>query len=302
MINFSGLSFHQKSKIIKKQVNDILMQKVRSFQKIHRNLINVIRYIIFEGKKIRSCFIYSVGSMLKVSCKQISKIAASVECMHAYSLIHDDLPSMDNDDIRRNKKSCHIVFGEANAILAGNALQALAFELLLSLNRKNLDHKSHLQIIRELTIAGGIKGICGGQSLDISKKKRCHMNIELLNIIYFYKTVSLIRASIRMIFYASRYRYEKKLILILDDYSENIGLLFQIADDLIDFKKDKLKSQNQNKNKITYPILIGIDQSKKSIKNLYKKSIRNIFLIKKKYGFNIDMLCNVTDFILFKNK
>ncbi|KIE63906.1 polyprenyl synthetase family protein [Candidatus Riesia pediculischaeffi] len=298
---FTKLTFHQQFDLIKKQVNDLLKKHIRCIKVIDSDLINTIQYVVFGGKRIRSFFVYSIGNMLDVSHNQMSRIAASVECIHVYSLIHDDLPSMDNDDIRRGEKSCHVVFGEANAILAGNALQSLAFEILLDLNGKTIDHENHLQIIRELAIASGINGICMGQSLDISENNAGKMNIKVLNAIYYYKTVSLIKAAIRMSFYASQYQHEKNLIHILDDFSKNVGLLFQLSDDLIDLEKDQ--SNLQKSKKITYPILVGLNESKEFGHRLYKEAMRKIYLIEERYGFNVDMLYNITKFIFqWKNE
>lgn len=279
-------------KTIQNRVNTTLSNQFKKIQNHQNKILQAMKYsILFKGKKLRPFLMYSVGKMFNVPIKNLDIPAAAIECIHTYSLIHDDLPSMDNDQYRRGKPTCHIHFGEANAILAGNALQAFAFDILSQTKIKNISKKNKLAIINELAVTSGVNGICYGQSLDLKLKKT--ITIEKLKLIYQNKTGNLIRSAIRISAYAAKIK-EYKLLSLLDNYGLIFGLIFQICDDTIDINNDK----NSLKQKITYPILIGINETKKEIKRLYKKLIKILFILKKKYKLNTKTLELLAQFII----
>ena len=199
-------------------------------------LINPMKYgLVSGGKKIRSTIIFDVGKIFKVKKKKLINICAAVECIHSYSLIHDDLPCMDNDLIRRGKPSTHIKFGEASAVLAGNSLLTLAFEMIAD---KNYSINSTLknEIIKSLAYCSGHTGIAGGQELDLKfeKKKKSLKNIVDMQKKKTGKLFSFCLYSVGVV--SKKSKSEKKF---LSSLGEDIGLLFQFADDFLDIKGSK---------------------------------------------------------------
>ena len=196
-------------------------------------LVSAMKYGLFPGgKKIRSKILVDIGSMLSIDYKTLITIGAAVECIHAYSLIHDDLPCMDNDKMRRGKPSTHIKFGESTAVLAGNSLLTMAFEILTNCNLK-LSEKIKIELIKKLSECAGHLGIAGGQYLDLryEKKKISKNKIIEMEIKKTGKLFSFCCAAPAII-------KNKNIseIKFFENIGSDIGLLFQIADDLIDFK------------------------------------------------------------------
>ena len=209
---------------------DIFLKNYLKKRTENTQLFNALKYGLFSGgKKFRSYLIVTSGKLFNLNYKQLIAIGAAVECMHSYSLIHDDLPSMDNDDFRRGKKSTHKVFGEATAILAGNSLLTLAFEILSS-NNININAKSKINLLNALASSAGYSGIAGGQYLDL-KFEKTRVNKNLIIDMQNKKTgelISFCTESAAIIANKSSHRkFLKKIGL-------DIGLLFQITDDLLD--------------------------------------------------------------------
>ena len=221
-------------------------------------LISAMNYGLFSGgKKIRSKILLDIGGIFKIEYKTLIAVGAAVECIHAYSLIHDDLPCMDNDDLRRGKLSTHLKFGESTAVLAGNSLLTMAFEILTSSNLM-IDEKIKVNLVRKLSECSGHLGIAGGQYLDlnfekkkISKNKIIDMEIKKTGKLFSF--CCMVPAIIK--------KKNLKEIIFFENIGANIGLLFQIADDMIDFKetsrtagkktgKDK-KKRKSNSNQFT---------------------------------------------------
>ena len=263
-------------------------------------LIPAMKYGIFPGgKKIRSKILVDIGSMLSIDYKTLINIGAAVECIHAYSLIHDDLPCMDNDKMRRGKPSAHIKFGESTAVLAGNSLLTMAFEILSNHNLK-LSEKIKVNLIKKLSECSGHLGIAGGQYLDLSyeKKKISKNKIIEMEIKKTGKLFSFCCAAPAII-----KKKNSKEIKFFENIGSNIGLLFQIADDLIDFKGDskvagKKTGKDQIKGKATLISLLGY-------KNAIKYCVKIIFDINKnlkKYGSNSKSIKETLDYILNRNK
>ena len=262
-------------------------------------LINPMKYgVISGGKKIRSTVILSAGKIFNLNQKKLLNICAAVECIHSYSLIHDDLPCMDNDSIRRGKPSAHIKFGEASAVLAGNSLLTLAFEIIADKNY-SLNPKLKNEITKSLAFCSGHTGIAGGQELDLkfeNKKKNLEQIIEMQKK----KTGKLFNFCLYAVgVLAKRNNKEKKLLSIL---GEEIGLLFQFADDFLDVKGSRklvgkpIKKDNK-KGKSTLVNLMGYEKAYNYANNLKKK----ILLKLKKHGKKAKDLSDTIKFILGRN-
>ncbi|WP_348666403.1 (2E,6E)-farnesyl diphosphate synthase [Arsenophonus symbiont of Ornithomya chloropus] len=292
------LSFKNKLQWVKNRINQILLEQFKNLPFNQTQLITAMQYgTLIGGKRIRPFLVYSIGEMLNVSIENLDTPAAAIECIHAYSLIHDDLPAMDNDSIRRGKPTCHATFGEAHAILAGDALQTLAFDILSNGNMPNANDHHRLAMIRELINASGITGMCSGQALEIESKGK--IDTKRLECIHNKKTGALIRAAIRMSTFISHYQ-EVALLRLLDDYANTIGLMFQIHDDILDIRNDAgISKKNKYTNKKnTYPLLIGLNATKKKIKKLYTQALNILDILKKKYEFNTTTLKNFTNFMI----
>ncbi len=262
-------------------------------------LVRPMKYgVISGGKKIRSKVIFDAGKLLRVSRNKLIYICAAVECIHSYSLIHDDLPCMDNDDLRRGKLSTHKKFGEATAVLAGNSLLTLSFEIIS--DRKNLiSSKQKNEIISLLANCSGHTGIAGGQELDLkfeNKRKKVNQIIDMQRK----KTGKLFNFCLQSIaILANKNKNEIKNFGML---GEDIGLLFQLADDFLDIKGSKKligKSTNKDKKngKSTLINLLGYKKAYKYAENLKKK----ILLKLRKHGKNAKDLTDTIEFILGRN-
>ena len=277
-----------------KKVDRFLLNYLKSQNK--SLLIKPMKYgVISGGKKIRSSIIFDTGKIYNLSEKKLINICAAVECIHSYSLIHDDLPCMDNDSIRRGKPSTHIKFGEASAVLAGSSLLTLAFEIIT--NKKfNLDSKVKNEIARYLAICSGHTGIAGGQELDLryeNKKKSINQIIEMQKK----KTGKLFNFCLYSVgVVANKDKSEK---LFLSKLGEEIGLLFQLADDLLD-KKGSLSlvgkpvKKDNKKGKSTLLKLMGEKKAYLYANNLKRKILRKL----KKHGKKANELVKTIEFIL----
>ena len=263
-------------------------------------LITAMEYGLFPGgKKIRSKILLDIGTIFKIEYKTLIAIGAAVECIHAYSLIHDDLPCMDNDKLRRGKPSTHIKFGESTAVLAGNSLLTMAFEILTSSNLK-INEKIKVDLVQKLSETSGHLGIAGGQYLDLSfeKKKISKNKIIDMEIKKTGKLFSFCCVAPLIIKKESRQEIQK-----FENIGADIGLLFQVADDLIDNKGSllvagKKTGKDKIKGKATLISLLGQ-------KNTIKYANRLIIKINnklKKYGPRSKNLSETLEYILNRNK
>jgi|TARA_Y100000389_G_scaffold99261_1_gene95997 farnesyl diphosphate synthase len=263
-------------------------------------LIPSMAYSLFPGgKKIRSKILIDIGSFFSIDYKTLVTIGSAVECIHAYTLIHDDLPCMDDDRIRRGKLSTHIKFGESTAILAGNSLQTMACEILASPSLK-VSEKIKINLIRKLSECSGHLGVAGGQYLDlsyekkrISKKKIIEMEIKKTGKLFSFccATPAIIK------------KRNIKEIKFFEKIGGNIGLLFQIADDLIDIKGNsklagKKTGKDQKKGKATLINLLGHQNAIKYC----DKIIFDINKSLKKYGTNSKNIEESLNYILNRER
>ena len=229
-------------------------------------LLAAMRYsLLLGGKRVRPFLVYSVGQMLGANLADLDGPAAAIECLHTYSLIHDDLPAMDDDDLRRGKPTCHKAFDEATAILAGDALQALAFELLCSHPYQQVNLASQLELVKQLALHSGYNGMCGGQAIDLAHTDKA-MTLAALENMHQLKTGALIETSVRFGWLCSGKTDENELTALVT-YARALGLAFQVQDDILDIEGDtatlgKPQGSDLEANKATYPKLLGLEAAK----------------------------------------
>ncbi len=263
-------------------------------------LVPAMKYGLFPGgKKIRSKILIDIGSLLSIDYKILITVGAAVECIHAYSLIHDDLPCMDDDKIRRGKPSTHVEFGESTAVLAGNSLQTMACEILASTSLK-LKEKTKINLIKKLSECSGHLGIAGGQYLDLSYEKK---KISKNKIIEMEKKKTGKLFSFCCAAPAIIRNKSNKEIKFFENIGLNIGLLFQIADDLIDFRGDTKKAgkktgKDQKKGKATLVSLLGHRNALKYCDKIVEDINKNL----KKYGSNSKKIKETLNYILYRDK
>ena len=283
---------------INKDTNIFLKKFIKKQKKT--NLISSMKYGLFPGgKKIRSKILLDMGLLFNVNYKTLIKIGAAVECIHAYSLIHDDLPCMDNDNLRRGKPSMHIKFGESTAVLAGNSLLTMSFEIL-SDPKLMITDKIKINLIKKLSECSGHSGIAGGQYLDlnfenkkISQKKITDMEIKKTGKLFSF--CCMVPAIIK--------NKNVSTIKFFETIGSEIGLLFQITDDLIDYRGDtkrvgKKTKKDQKQGKANLISLLGYNNTV-----IYADKLR--FKIQKKlksYGKKTNSLIKTLEYILNRNK
>ncbi len=247
-----------------KKLNVTLLRYLKPLSNKFRKMV---MYSLFPGgKRIRPILMFATGEMLGIRKDKLFIPACSIELIHNYSLIHDDLPSMDNDDYRRGKLTVHKKFGEANAILVGDGLLTLSFEIL---SNWKINHEIFKKVLKLVSNVAGFSGLIKGQFLDLSATTIENKKLKKLLVdICANKTAKLIQASILIPGLVKK--LNKKRLSILSEIGYKIGMLFQITDDLIDY------ISGQDKNKLCYPKVYSIDGTKKIIKLLYEEIVNKI--------------------------
>ena len=261
-------------------------------------LTEAMKYTLFSGgKRIRPILTLITADLLGGNHEAALRSGSALEMIHTYSLIHDDLPSMDNDDLRRGKKTNHLVFGEAEAILAGDALLTYAFEVLSELD---LEPEKKVKIINLAAKNAGFQGMVGGQVLDIESENK-ELSLGKMQKLHRGKTGALIKASVMSGVYCSDYTEEEEKVL--EEYAEKIGVLFQIVDDLLDVIGDTEKlgknvGRDEELDKSTYPKLLGIAGAKKAADD-YAAEAKKLLDI---FGEDANSLKDLVDYILIRQK
>ena len=242
-------------------------------------LQEAMRYSVIGGggKRVRPVLVYAAGKALNIDEDQLDACACAVEIIHAYSLIHDDLPAMDDDDLRRGRPTCHKEYDEATAILAGDALQAFAFEILAADTALQTSPGNRIEMIKLLAQASGSIGMAGGQAIDLGAVGKSLKLKELENM-HLLKTGALIRASILLGAMCSPNIQASKLEA-LDTYAHCVGLAFQIHDDVLDVTADtetlgKPQGSDIELNKPTYPALLGLEGAQQRALELHQRAIK----------------------------
>jgi len=242
-------------------------------------LQEAMRYSVVGGggKRVRPVLVYAAGQALNVDLNELDACACAVEIIHAYSLIHDDLPAMDDDDLRRGRPTCHKAYDDATAILAGDALQAFAFEVLASDEALKAGPSSRIEMIKLLAKASGSVGMAGGQAIDLAAVGKS-LNLEQLENMHLLKTGALISASVLLGAMCSPNIQASKLEA-LDTYAHCVGLAFQIHDDVLDVTADtatlgKPQGSDEQQNKPTYPALLGLEGAQERALELHHRALQ----------------------------
>lgn len=253
--------------------------------------------LLLGGKRVRPFLVYAVGEMLGIHKDSLDHVAGSIEAIHAYSLIHDDLPAMDDDALRRGQPTCHIKFDEATAVLAGDALQTFAFELL---GNARVSDTQKVEMMQCLAKASGYQGMCGGQALDLAATDT-EISLEQLEKIHRLKTGALICCAVELGAIAANATSQQKAHL--KTFSQNIGLAFQVHDDILDVIGDteilgKPQGSDEAANKSTYPALLGLEAAQNKAKDLILQA--NISL--QALPFDSALLQAFSRFIIARNQ
>ena len=254
---------------------DLFLGSIKSTKNSKNQLKDVMRYsALAGGKRFRSILTYTVASLYDLAIEKVDSSACAIELIHIYSLIHDDLPAMDDDDIRHNQPTSHKVFGEAQAILAGDGLQALAFQVIS--NDPLLDSEIKIKLLSLLSESS--YSMAEGQSIDLSIVSQS-VDLNLLNEMHNKKTGALLDCAVK--FGAILNNSIDEDLSILDSFSSKVGLAYQIQDDVLDVTTvdevlGKRQNSDSNKNKPSYPSIIGVDDSIKIFKELYKEALDEI--------------------------
>ena len=257
-------------------IEAFLQQALPREPSIAPHLLEAMRYVVSGGgKRLRPALVVATATSLGSDREIALAPAAAVEFLHSYSLVHDDLPAMDDDALRRGRPTCHLAYDEATAILVGDALQALAFQLIAS--APQLGEASRLQMISLLADAAGWRNMVGGQALDIKETGGQDLDIQTLNGLHAAKTGALIRTSVQFGCIVAGHTNDDHFVS-LSRFGDNIGLAYQIIDDILDVagKTETLgkpvgSDARQKKN--TYPTLIGLDESRRAASNLHEESM-----------------------------
>ncbi len=261
-------------------------------------LHEAMRYSTLDGgKRMRPMLAYATGKALGLAEEILDGPACAVELIHVYSLIHDDLPAMDDDDLRRGKATSHIAYDEATAILTGDALQALAFDVLATDPSIKVAAESRLKMIATLTKASGSQGMVGGQAIDL-ESVGAKLTLPELENMHIHKTGALIRASVNMAALAKT-GLDPKVAKNLDHYAKCIGLSFQVKDDILDEESDtatlgKTQGKDQDNDKPTYPALLGLNGAKEKAQELHEQAVKSLT----DFGPEADLLRDLSLYII----
>ena len=262
------------------RVEHALEQRLPAADDRPGELHEAMRYAVLgSGKRLRPLLAYAAGAAVDARPRVLDVPACAVELIHAYSLVHDDLPAMDDDDLRRGKPTCHKVYGEAMAILAGDALQALALQLLAADPDLDVPAERRLRMTALLAEAAGSRGMAGGQAIDLSAVGQ-QLSVAELETMHNHKTGALIRASC-LLGALSQQGVEQQALDALDEFSTAIGLAFQIRDDILDVEGEttalgKPQGSDMARNKPTYPALLGLDEAKSKAAALHDQAMDSL--------------------------
>ncbi|TRW48192.1 (2E,6E)-farnesyl diphosphate synthase [Aliidiomarina halalkaliphila] len=281
--------------------HDSYLQKVLSEHAHATRLQQAMQYSsLLGGKRVRPFLVYATGELFSVPAENLDAPAAAVECIHAYSLIHDDLPAMDDDTLRRGQPTCHVQFDEATAILAGDALQSFAFSLLAQ-PLPDIAPEQQLRMVQVLADSAGLHGMCGGQMLDIEATGRKISSAELEQV-HQLKTGALLRASVQLGALAAQ-DVSDQIHNALDEFAHAIGLAFQVKDDILDVTSDtqtlgKTQGADQALDKSTYPALLGLEGSQALLEQLHEKALHALALI----PYNTALLEGFTEYLVKRDR
>jgi len=293
------MSFAQYQKECQQRIDKVLKSSLvnQRAPASAQRLMKAMDYSLFNGgKRVRPLLVYATAEAVGASLEQADYPAAAVEMVHAYSLVHDDLPAMDDDDLRRGQPTCHIAFDEASAILAGDALQTQAFSILSEANSHLSAHRQ-LAMIQILAQGSGLYGMAGGQSLDLEAVDQ-EVDLAYLENMHKHKTGALITASVLLGAHCQD-NVEQTSLLALREYSEVIGLAFQVQDDILDVTSDtqtlgKTQGADEANNKPTYVSLLGLQGAQQKAQQLHEQALSILLPL----GSPASRLKDIADYIV----
>ncbi|EKE87595.1 (2E,6E)-farnesyl diphosphate synthase [Idiomarina xiamenensis] len=266
----------------KTRVNQFLQQQLSDYPHLSSNLAAAMQHgLLLGGKRVRPHLLFSIGELCQANAATLNWLAAAVESVHAYSLIHDDLPAMDDDELRRGQPTCHIAFDEATAILAGDALQTLAFEWV-SQPLPEVSAQRQLKIVQQLALASGAQGMCGGQALDIEATRQ-QLSEQQLAQIHQHKTGALIQAAANMAVLAGNDEAQQYLPAF-SRFAADLGLAFQVQDDILDEigqteALGKPQGSDSAAEKATYVRLLGLQGAQQRRQQLHESALHALSTI-----------------------
>ncbi|MBV34008.1 MAG: (2E,6E)-farnesyl diphosphate synthase [Rickettsiales bacterium] len=282
------------------QVAQLLETRLPQAETMPHTLHQAMRYgALNGGKRIRPILVYAVGEALGANIDDLNAPALAVELIHCYSLVHDDLPAMDDDDLRRGQPTCHIEFNEATAILAGDALHTQAFQELSSFEFSSQAQPQQLEMIRILAEASGSQGMGGGQAIDLESTQKA-IDLAILENMHRMKTGALIKASVLLGALCAGPLKQKER-QALNDFADAIGLAFQVKDDILDIESDtetlgKPQGSDLAKDKSTYPALLGIEGSRRKLTDLLQLALQALAEL----PYNTQLLADLAEFIVHR--
>lgn len=284
--------------LFQSRINDFLLTKLDELEVNDEKLLEAIRYgLLIGGKRMRPFLAYTVGEAVGISLEDTDAIAGALECIHAYSLLHDDLPAMDDDDLRRGKPTCHKAFDEATAILAGDSLQTLAFDILANHAFSNGLEQHRIRLIQQLVAAAGYQGMCGGQALDLAATDNT-ISLEQLEHLHSLKTGALLSAAVLMPAGCAEKTNQEELAKF-KEFADLVGLAYQVHDDIIDITSTeeqlgKPSGSDIAANKSTYPALLGLQGAKEKADDLFQQALQALSAL----PYNTQELANFATFII----
>lgn len=282
----------------RQRIDGLLAQQIDALPDLSPRLKEAMRYaLVLGGKRVRPFLVYATGTMLHAELTLLDRPAAAIECIHAYSLIHDDLPAMDNDDLRRGHPTVHKAFDEATAILAGDALQTLAFSILTQHPFPETLLSRQLDMVQLLAKAAGYQGMCGGQALDLAAEGQ-RVGLTELETIHQHKTGALIECAVQMGALCAPI-CNNEIRASLHQYAQAIGLAFQVQDDILDVTGDtetlgKPQGSDQIRDKSTYPALMGLEAARQFASQLHQQALAAIAPL----PYNTEILSTFADYII----
>ncbi len=293
MPNFQAwISAHQQ------RFEELLRQLLPSADIAPQRLHAAMRYSVLEGgKRVRPLLAFAAGELAGADVARVNYAAAAVELIHAYSLVHDDMPCMDDDVLRRGKPTCHVEYDDATALLVGDALQSMAFQLL-SEHRLSDDAAKQLHMVKLLAVASGSRGMAGGQAIDLASVGK-QLSLPELEQMHIHKTGALIRAAILLGAHCGN--LEQAQLDQLDRYGKCIGLAFQVVDDVLDSEADtatlgKTAGKDADNDKPTYVTLLGVTAAKKMAAELHQEALQSL----SEFGSKARRLNELADFIVMR--
>ena len=294
MLNdFSSWASAQQSRF-----ESVLQQLLPAADLAPQRLHQAMRYAVLDGgKRVRPLLAFAAGELAGASLSRLNIAAAAVELIHAYSLVHDDMPCMDDDVLRRGKATCHVQYDEATALLVGDSLQTLAFQLLAE-HPLNDDPRQQLDMVKILTIASGSRGMAGGQAFDLDSVGKT-LTLPELEFMHIHKTGMLIRAAILLGAHCGNVSDEQ--MAKLDHFGKCVGLAFQVVDDVLDSVADtatlgKTAGKDADHHKPTYVTLLGVAAAKEMAQQLHQSAIDSLA----DFGDGAQRLRELADFIVLR--